>query len=326
MHAGLEFQRAVVITALQTFAIPVMLEAESCPMSPKKIIAGIDAGGTTFKCAVANLNGEILECARIVTTSPEETISDCIDFFRSQEANYDCELDTLGIGSFGPLDIEPTSESFGTILDTPKEGWSRTPLKQAFEIGLGTSVKINTDVNAALLAEMRSGSAVNTSSAAYVTIGTGIGAGIYANGNFLGSPTHPEFGHIFVKRHRDDEAFRGVCSFHGECLEGLASAAAFEARYGAPSLLPTDHPGWRIEAFYLAQACIVLNTTIRPEKIILGGGLMQATNLIDHIRAQFRLLNADYLPISPEQVSELIVPPKHGLQAGLKGALELAKL
>ena len=293
-------------------------------MAQKTIVGGIDAGGTTFKCAIANVRGEILDSARIVTTSPEQTISECIDFFRSRAQAHDCELDALGIGSFGPIDIEPSSEAFGMILDTPKDGWSGTPLKQAFERGLGTRVNINTDVNAALLAEMKNGAAVNATSAVYITIGTGIGAGIYANGGFLGSPTHPEFGHIFVKRHRDDQLFHGVCRFHGDCLEGLASAAAFEARYGDPSVLPADHSGWRIEAFYLAQAGIMLNAAIRPKKIILGGGLMQGPQLIDHIRAQFRLLNADYLSFTPEAVSKLIVAPKHGGDAGLRGALELA--
>lgn len=289
-----------------------------------KLIGAIDAGGTTFKCAIANQCGEIVERSRVPTTQPEETIAACVDFFRKGGEKHNSRISQMGIASFGPLDIDPASPHYGTIMQTPKPGWSETAVKRAFEIALGVPVSIQTDVNAALAAEMKDGAARGSSSAGYVTVGTGIGAGIFANGRLLGEPSHPEFGHIYVKRHHLDHDFEGLCPFHGECLEGLASAAAFEARHGDPKLLNEDHIGWRIEAFYLAQACISLSLTARLERIVLGGGLLQAPHLISLVRAQYRLLNADYLSIDPEQVRELIATPKFGDDAGLRGAIEVA--
>ena len=285
---------------------------------------GIDAGGTTFKCAMSDSNGELLTTERVPTSNPDKTIKRCVEFFRNAEKGLGRRLVGLGIGSFGPLDVDPRSDRYGTILNTPKVGWSMTPLKSMFERELGVPVAINTDVNVALHAELRSGASLGCTKAAYITVGTGIGAGIKINEDYLGFPSHPEFGHISVKRHKRDENFSAVCPFHGDCLEGLASAPAFEKRFGNPRDLPVDHIGWDIEAFYLAQACMSLTLTARLDRIVIGGGLLQASQLISLIREQFLAINNNYLPFTEREVAEMIVYPKHGDNAGLMGALMLA--
>jgi fructokinase len=290
------------------------------------LFGAIDAGGTSFKCAVLNASGDILQRQRVPTTTPSETIRACVSFFANVAKTQNKELSALGIAAFGPLDIDPNSVDHGTILNTPKTGWSRTPIKQVFANALGVPVYIDTDVNGALYVELFSGAAKGCRSAAYITVGTGIGAGVFANGSVLGAPHHPEFGHIFVKRHQADQAFAGLCKFHDDCLEGLASAAAFEARFGDPTGLPADHVGWQIEAFYLAQACLNLHLSMRLERIILGGGLMQAEHLISLVRAQFLSLNAGYLPMDRATAARLITLPGHGNEAGLMGAARLALL
>lgn len=290
------------------------------------LFGAIDAGGTTFKCAVVNASGEILLRKRVPTTTPSETIQACVTFFLNVSNRLGQGLSALGIAAFGPLEIDPNSPDHGTILKTTKPSWSMTPIKQAFSNALHLPVYVDTDVNGALRAELFSGAAKGCRSAAYITVGTGIGAGIFANGSFSAAPSHPEFGHIFVKRHQADNAFEGLCKFHDDCLEGLASAAAFETRYGDPTQLPVDHVGWKMEAFYLAQACINLHLSMRLERIMLGGGLMLAEHLLSLVRAQFLSLNGDYLSIDAAAVARLITLPGHGNDAGLMGAARLAML
>lgn len=289
------------------------------------LIGGIDAGGTTFKCGLATVDGDILERAVVSTSTPETTIKGCAEFLKSAAERRGNSIKALGVAAFGPLDIDPNSPTFGTIQKTPKPGWSMVPLKSRFERALNVPVAIDTDVNAALRAEMSSGAARHCFDAAYITVGTGIGAGICLGGQFAGAPTHPELGHILVKRHAEDLDFNGVCPFHGDCLEGLASAYAFETRYGDPRTLSLDHIGWRIEAYYLAQACINLVMFGRLKKIVLGGGLMRAEHLLPLVKTEFHSLNADYLPIDEGMVDELIQRSGHGDEAGLVGALCLAR-
>lgn len=293
-------------------------------MSTKEtVLASIDAGGTTFKCALARIGDGILVSQRFPTTSPDETIGACVGFFKAQIAAGHT-FKALGIAAFGPLDINPDSKTFGSILKTPKPGWSNFNLKTAFEAGLDIPVNIETDVNGALLAEMEWGAAKGCASAAYVTIGTGIGAGLYSNNGLLGKPVHPEFGHIRVKRHPEDGNFSGLCPFHGDCLEGLASAKALTERFGDPKRLPTGHIGWQIIGNYLAQACVSLTLTARPERIILGGGLMLAPHLIANVRRQYSHLMDGYLGETDSQISQLIVLPGLGDDAGLWGGVKLA--
>ncbi len=289
------------------------------------LIAGIDAGGTTFKCGLAGPDGTLVAETRIATTAPAPTLLACADFFISELASRGAVLGALGIAAFGPLDVDPASDTYGTILKTPKPGWSGTDLRRSFSAALKVPVALDTDVNAALAAEMKWGAAQGTSSAAYVTVGTGIGAGMFAAGQFIGKPRHPEFGHIRVKRHDKDTDFPGTCPLHGDCLEGLASAPAFTRRFGPPQDLAASHPGWDILAYYLAQASLNLSLSLRPERIILGGGLMLAPHLLAMIRDQYETLMNGYFGESASDIETLITRPSLGDQAGLMGGIYLAQ-
>jgi len=279
---------------------------------------GIDAGGTTFKCGVASGNGEIIAKQRVDVTTPVETVDQCLTFFRQ----YD--VSSFGIASFGPIDVDKTSPHYGRILKTPKPNWSHFSLKAAFEAGLGLdlNVVVDSDVNGALLAEVTSGAARGVSSAAYITVGTGIGAGIMSSGEILGRPYHPEFGHIAVKKHDVD---RELCPFHGDCLEGLTSVTALKKRWGDPIDWDANHQGWDVAANYLAQACASLVLTLRLERIIIGGGLMLAENMLPKVRMEFESQLNGYLGDYIATADNLICTPHHGDDAGLVGAILLGR-
>ena len=285
------------------------------------VYAGIDAGGTTFKCGLADGGGELIEQYRVPVTSPEETLARCRDFFRGAIGSW--PLSGMGIASFGPIDVDKASPDYGTILQTPKRGWAGTNLRTFFIDALGLAPAIDTDVNGALLAEMMRGAAKGAVSAGYITVGTGVGAGLFQNGGFVGRPSHPEFGHIPIQRQREDSSFDGVCRFHGDCLEGLASVTAMRSRWGEPKDLDESHPGWDIIADYLAQACRSLTLTLRLEKIVLGGGLMLAPHLLGHVRAAYDKQMAGYLGAQGIAGAQLIHTPDLGDDAGLIGALLL---
>lgn len=291
--------------------------------SEKRVVfGGIDAGGTTFKCGLADSAGMLVEKARVPVSSPAETLAGCADFFRSAASG--CELQALGLASFGPLDVDPASTGYGRLLKTPKTGWSGTHLREYFAGALDVPVWVDSDVNGALLAERTRGAAVGASSAAYITVGTGIGAGIFVNGEFAGRPGHPEFGHIPVRRHLRDIGFEGVCPFHGDCLEGVASVSAMRARWGDPEAMSPDHEGWTIVADYLAQACRVLTLSLRLDRIIIGGGLSLAPHLISQVRTAYDQQMAGYLGDGAPSGSRLIARPSLGDDAGLIGAVLLA--
>lgn len=290
-------------------------------MSENALHGGIDAGGTTFKCGLADASGALVATHRVHVTTPEETLAAAADWFIEQTGPG--SLKTFGIASFGPIDVDPRSASYGTITGSAKPGWSSTNLRTHFAETLSLPVTVDTDVNGALFAEMKQGAAEGCASAAYVTVGTGIGAGLFANGGFLGRPSHPEFGHIALRRHANDGDFKSVCPFHDDCLEGLASVRAIRARAGAPEDLPADHPVWDIAADYLAQAARALTLTFRPERIIFGGGLMLAPHLISRIRKSFDEQMGGYLEHATS--SELITTPGLGDNAGLIGAILLGQ-
>lgn len=290
-------------------------------MHSDPIIAAIDAGGTSFKCALVRDDGTLLSHWRVPTTSPEATLSACAEAFQSQIDHMNVAPAALGIASFGPVDIDPKSPNYGSIMGTAKPGWNGAAIGAALASALDLPVFVETDVNAALAAEMRWGAAKHVASAAYMTVGTGIGVGLYVNSGLAGRPSHPEFGHIRVERHPEDLAFEGVCAIHGDCLEGLASARAFEARWGDPRELPADHRGWTIEAHYLAQACLTLYLTTRLERIVLGGGLLQSAHLFPHTRTAFDALLGNYLSVSSV---DLICPPGLGEHAGVLGGAVIA--
>ncbi|WCL53439.1 ROK family protein [Gimibacter soli] len=288
----------------------------------KQVLGGIDAGGTTFKCVLAGLDGEIIARKRIPVSVPEATIASVTAFFREALSMHNATMKSLGVASFGPIDIDPASDSYGTILETPKPGWASCDLCGRLSAALGVPVHVETDVNGALLAEMAWGAAKGCASAAYVTVGTGIGAGIYTGGRLLGHPVHPEFGHIRLQRHPKDLGFKGSCVFHGDCLEGLASAKALQDRFGDPAALPADHLAWEIEAYYLAQASLSLVLMSRVERVILGGGILLADGLIEKVRVAYDMLMNGY--VKDRATIELISTPGLGDDAGLKGGILLA--
>lgn len=288
------------------------------------MLAMIDAGGTTFKCALANLDGAIIDRHRVVTQGPDATIRACLEFLRTAEGFAGASIKAMGIACFGPLDVDERSNEYGCLLSTPKPGWANFPVRQAFAEALGVSVAIDTDVNAALLAEATDGAAAGARRAAYATVGTGIGVSFMQDGSLLAKPSHSEFGHICMEK-RADDVFEGHCTFHRTCLEGLASAAAFEARWGDPRRVALDHLAWQIEADYLAQLCLSISLMLRPEKIILGGGLMLAPHLIGLVRSAYLARINGYLSETAEDVTDLIVLPHFGDDAGLIGALKLAQ-
>lgn len=291
-----------------------------------RVICGVDAGGTTFKCAVADETGAILARRRINTgADPAAAISACCGFFEQETQARQAAITGVGLAAFGPLDLDPASKTYGALLRTTKPGWSHAPLRQAFVDHLKAPVAIDTDVNAALLAEMRFGAAQGAQTAAYFTLGTGIGAGLFARGGLLGGPAHPEFGHIAVRRAPGDELFDSVCPFHADCLEGLASGASLTARFGDLETLADDHPCWDLAADYLAQACRAAFLALRPERIVLGGGVMQRTGLIARVQRAWSASMGGFLSLDLPAAENIAVPAGLGDDAGLIGALLLAQ-
>ena len=263
--------------------------------------AALEAGGTKFVCGVGS--GPLdLRTIRIPTTTPEETIARCLDFYRQSG-----QLTAMGIGSFGPIDRER-----GFITSTPKAGWRDCDLASPFRAALNIPVAFDSDVNAAILGETRWGAARGVENCLYLTIGTGIG-GATLN-------THSEMGHTRLPRLAEDASFPGVCPFHGDCLEGLASGPAIAARCGQPGEnLASDHPVWQIEAHYLALAIANFTYTLSPDRVIIGGGVMQQAHLFPRIRSCLQALLNNYVA-APE-----LVQPALGNLSGVLGALAMAE-
>ena len=246
-----------------------------------KLFGGIEAGGTKFVCGVGNLDGEILAKTRIPTTTPADTLSRCVDFFEEQRAILS-NFSALGIASFGPLDPRLDSVKYGHILRTPKKGWSDADLVSPFRDAFNVPIGFDTDVNGAALGEWHWGAAKGLSNFIYLTIGTGIGGGVMVNGELVHGLLHPEMGHIPLPK--DDSAV-SVCPFHDDCFEGLASGPAIEKRWGEKAEdIPVGHPAWEVEASYIARALRSFICTLSPERIILGGGVMQQAHLFPLIR------------------------------------------
>ena len=279
----------------------------------------IEAGGTKMVLAVSDESLNILARKSIPTSTPEETMGEMIAFFKENP------VDALGIGSFGPLDLNPDSETFGYITKTPKLSWCDYPLLPELQRALGVPCALDTDVNAAALCEAEMGAAKGLKNCVYVTVGTGIGAGVYCEGNLVHGLMHPEWGHMLLAPRADDPLKEGVCPYHKGCLEGLAAGPAIEKRWGVKGKdLPSDHPAWELEAHYLAQLCVTALMTISPEKIILGGGVMAQSHLFPLIHRETERLLGGYLSCVKD-VSALIVPPACYPDSGLMGSLLLAK-
>jgi fructokinase len=294
-------------------------------MTSTALFAGIEAGGTKFNCVIGRAGGDILHQAVFPTETPEETLPKVLQYFLQQTQQYRA-IDALGIGSFGPVEINPRSAHYGQILKTPKPGWSQCDLRGYFVDALRIPVGFETDVNVAMLAEQQLGAAQGKDTAVYVTIGTGIGGGVWLGGKLLQGASHPELGHMFVQKHPDDD-FEGVCPFHGSCLEGLASGPAIAKRWKIPAQqLPKDHPAWPLQAYYLAQMCVNITLCYSPEVIALGGGVATQQQMLPMIRRAFaEQINGYCNPAILENLDHYIVRSALGGNAGQIGALLLAE-
>ncbi|MGO1470432.1 MAG: ROK family protein [Tissierella sp.] len=278
---------------------------------------GIEAGGTKFIFAVCDDNMNIIERRSIPTTTPDETFKEVFKLFDK----YD--LKAIGIGSFGPIDVNKQSNTYGYIKSTPKLIWKNTDFLGVFKKRYDIPIGWTTDVNIAALAEYKLGTAKGKDSCVYITVGTGIGGGSIINGKFLGGINHPEMGHFYPPRHGKDN-YKGICDYHEDCLEGLASGPAIEARFGKSAKeLNQDHEAWDIQAHYLAHAALTYTTILRPDCIIFGGGVMNQNHLLDKIHNKFENILSDYLEIS--SIKDYILSTGLGNDSGIIGSLLLAK-
>jgi fructokinase len=290
------------------------------------LYGGIEAGGTKFVCAVGSGPGALLAETRLPTTTPAETLGAAHAFFREQQARLG-PLAALGVAAFGPLDPQPGSPTYGFITSTPKPGWPNTDMVGPLAHEFGVPVGFDTDVNAAALSEGLWGAGQGLGNIVYLTVGTGIGGGALVDGCMIHGLLHPEMGHMLVPHDRQADPFAGSCPYHGDCFEGLANGPAMAQRWGQPAeTLPADHPAWALEAHYLALGLMSIICTLSPQRIVLGGGVMEQPQLFPLVRAEVaRLLNG-YIqsPWLHERADEYIVPPSLGNRAGVLGAIALA--
>lgn len=292
------------------------------------MFGGIEGGGTKFICAVGTSPDDIRREERFPTTTPAETLDKSIAFFKQAEVDFG-KLSALGLACFGPLDPEPASPTFGFILPTPKPHWSNANvvgmLKSAFDI----PIAFDTDVNGAAMGEWMWGSAQGLDTFIYLTIGTGIGGGAMTNGKLVHGLLHPEMGHIPLPHDKGRDPFEGICPFHKDCFEGLASGPAIEKRWGKKGeTLPPDHPAWGLEAYYIALALSTFIVTLSPQRIILGGGVMGQAFLFPMIQQKVKEILNGYVqsPAVGDRIDTYIVPPGLGARSGMLGALALAQM
>lgn len=304
------------------------------------LIGGIEAGGTKMVCTVAEVRAEaflegcqkeegenaegvrLLDRISIPTGQPKETLAEMIAYFKKWE------IQALGIGCFGPVDLNRRSETYGHITSTPKPGWAYCDMVGTFEKALGIPVGFDTDVNGAALGEVTWGAAKGCGSALYITIGTGVGVGVYVNGGLLHGLVHPEGGHVLLARHPKD-TYKGHCPFHENCMEGLASGPAVEERWGDKAYNLADRQEvWEMEAYYIAQAVADYILCYSPEKVVLWGGIMHVERLFPMVRGKVQELLNGYVhhPMVEERIDDYIVPPALGEDPGILGAVRLGML
>ncbi|MFH0847803.1 MAG: ROK family protein [Chloroflexota bacterium] len=289
------------------------------------LYGGIAAGGTTFVCAVGTGEGKLLAEREFATTTPLETINQAINFFR-EESRRNAPT-AIGIGSFGPVNVHPESPDYGHLVVTPKPGWAKIDFLGMVHEALGIPVYLDTDVNVAALAEWRWGKAQGLDTFVYLTVGTGIGGGGMVNGKLMHGLMHPEMGHIRVPHDLNLDSFPGACPFHNDCLEGLASGPAIQKRWGEPAeVLPADHPAWLLESHYLGLGLANIICILSPQRIILGGGVMNQPRLLPLIHERVQQLLSGYIPESTilKDIDEYIVLPGLGRRSGVLGAIALA--
>jgi fructokinase len=281
------------------------------------MFGGIESGGSKWECAVGTGPGDIRAYATIPTTTPEETIERVVDFFASEGP-----VDALGIGSFGPIDARAGSATWGYVTTTPKPGWANTDVGQELGRRLDVAVAFDTDVNAAALGEHLWGAGRGLYSLWYVTVGSGIGGGAVVDGKILHGLSHPEFGHLRIPHDHDADPFAGSCPFHGDCLEGLASGTALEARWGTPADELDDEHAWELEARYLALGLVAVVAVLSPERIVVGGGVAKRPGLLLLVHRELTALMNGYLNFEPPE--NYITAPSLGDRSGVLGAIALA--
>ena len=295
-------------------------------MIQHQLYGGIEAGGTKFVCIIASEPENIVERTRIETTTPDETFQKVIQFFKPY-TNQE-KIKSIGIGSFGPLDLNPDSPTYGFITSTPKPHWGNTDFLGTIQRALNIKVTIDTDVNAAALGEFRWGASQGLDPSLYLTIGTGVGGGYIKDGKPLIGLLAPEMGHIRIVHDIKRDPFKGGCPYHGDCFEGLASGPAIEQRFGARGeTIHDDNPYWKIEADYIASALCNYILILSPKRIILGGGIMERTFLFPLIRRKVLESLNGYVESETllKNINEYIVPPGLGNRSGSLGAIALAE-
>jgi fructokinase len=286
-------------------------------------IGGIEAGGTRWTCAFGRGDGELERAESFPTTTPRETIGRAIEFFAAVPG-----LEAIGVGAFGPVEVNRASPRWGTITTTPKPGWGDTDVVGPLAEALGVPIAIDTDVNAAAVGEGRHGAARGLDTFVYLTVGTGIGGGVFANGRPVHGLLHPEVGHMLVPHDRELDPFPGSCPFHGDCLEGLASGTALRERWGRPGDELIDPEVWELEAEYLAHGLANVVLVLAAERIVLGGGVAGAPGLLPLVRTRLLELLAGYVEapqLGPAGIDDYLVAPGLGPRSGVVGAIELAR-
>jgi len=294
----------------------------------KMLYGAIEAGGTKWNCVVASNPQDIRAEERFETTKPTETLQNVVAFFQRYQDETGQALAGIGIACFGPVDLDVNSPRYGYITSTPKPNWANTDVVGAIKRGLNLPVAFDTDVNGAAVGEAVWGAAQGLSDFLYITIGTGVGGGAVVNGKPVHGLIHPEMGHIRLPHDWDEDPYKGFCLFHGDCFEGLASGPAINDRWGVKGeVLAPDHPAWKLEAHYVALAVQNFVCTLSPQRIILGGGVMEQHHLFPRIRANVQAYLNSYVrsPALLEEIDEYIVPPGLGKRAGVMGALALAR-
>ncbi len=283
------------------------------------LYGALEAGGTKMVCAVGTEDGKIIDRIQLPTETPDVTIPAIIDYFK------DKELKALGIACFGPVDLNISSPTYGYITNTPKPGWSNTDIAGTFKKALSVPVGFDTDVAGSLIGEVTYGSSKGLKNVVYITVGTGIGGGVMAEGRILHGMMHPELGHMVMHIHPED-SYKCRCPFHDHCLEGLACGLAVEERRGLKGKdIPDDDKVWEIEAYYLGQAMVNLILTLSPERIILGGGIMHRTFLFDMIRKETKKqLNSYVKTALLDDLNNYIVPASLNDDQGILGCIKLA--
>lgn len=281
-------------------------------------LGALEAGGTKMVCAIGDEHGNITDRISIPTVTPDVTMPNLMHYFK------DNQVEALGIGCFGPIDLNRNSTTYGYITTTPKIAWQNYNILGAMKDNLGVPVGFDTDVNASALGEATWGSTQGLENSMYITVGTGVGAGVISNGKLLHGMLHPEAGHILLRRHAKD-SFAGRCPYHKTCLEGMASGPAIEERWGAKAVsLANQWEVWELEAYYIGQALANYILILSPQRIVLGGGVMHQEHLLPLVREEVTRQLAGYIcTVELADIDSYIVLPALNDNQGILGALKL---